>query len=94
MPEQKAGPAPRTTITRTSREESNSSKRALRAWRSARFMAFRFSGRLRVTLAMPSMMLTRTSSAMGSSFWACGAGNGPAALATGLRHWGLLGPSP
>src|SRR5712691_3570119 len=67
IPEQKTGPAPRTTITRTSREESSSSKRALRAWRSARFMAFRFSGRLRVTLAMPSMMLTRTSSAMGSS---------------------------
>src|SRR5216117_1835152 len=53
-PEQNAGPAPRTTITRTSRRASRSSKAAASARSSAAFMALRLSGRLRVTVATSS----------------------------------------
>src|SRR5882672_1240564 len=64
MPEQKAGPAPRTTTTRTSRLASNSSKRWRSEASSALFMALRWPGRLSVTVAMPSSMAQRTSSDM------------------------------
>src|SRR4029453_14046924 len=65
MPEQKAGPAPRTTTTRTSRLPSSSSKRARRAARRAVFMALRWPGRFRVTVATPPSIAHRTSSDMG-----------------------------
>src|SRR6266851_4891900 len=64
MPEQKAGPAPRTTTTRTSRLASSSSKRWRSEASSALFMALRWPGRLRVTVAMPPSMAQRTSSDM------------------------------
>ncbi len=41
MPEQNAGPAPRTTTTRTSRRSSSESKAARRPCRRAVFIAFR-----------------------------------------------------
>src|SRR6266481_3855023 len=64
MPEQKAGPAPRTTTTRTSRLASRSSKRSRREASSAEFMALRWPGRLRVTVATPLSIAHRTSSDM------------------------------
>src|SRR5215467_6825639 len=64
IPEQKAGPAPRTTTTRTSRLASSVSKRSRSEARRAAFMALRCPGRLRVTVATPPSMAQRTSSDM------------------------------
>src|SRR5262244_1762850 len=84
MPEQKAGPAPRTTTTRTSRLASSASKRSRSEARRAAFMALRCPGRLRVTVATPLSMAQRTSSDM-----ACllGARDGREAT-DGLEHEG------
>src|SRR5262245_15845504 len=84
MPEQKAGPAPRTTTTRTSRLASSASKRSRSEARRAAFMALRCPGRLRVTVATPSSMAQRTSSDMTCLLGA----RGGRETADGLEHKG------
>src|SRR3989454_9319953 len=64
MPAQNAGPAPRTSTTRTSRRLSRSSKAARSPVSIAVFMALRWSGRFMVTVATPSAMAVRISSDM------------------------------
>src|SRR5215469_3263603 len=82
MPEQKAGPAPRITTTRTSRLASSASKRSLSEARRAAFMALRCPGRLRVTVATPPSMVQRTSSGMTCLLGA----RGGREAADGLEH--------
>src|SRR5215468_6485211 len=82
IPEQKAGPAPRTTTTRTSRLASSVSKRSLSEARRAAFMALRCPGRLRVTVATPPSMVQRTSSGMTCLLGA----RGGREAADGLEH--------
>ena len=66
MPAQNAGPAPRTTTTRTSRRASSSSMAVASPVSMAAFMALRLSGRLSVTVAMPSATVVRISSDHGA----------------------------
>src|SRR5215468_6204211 len=61
MPEQNAGPSPRTRTTRTSLRPSSSSKAAPSPRSSAAFIALRCSGRLSVTVATPSATLVTIS---------------------------------
>src|SRR5215813_5170482 len=84
MPEQKAGPAPRITTTRTSRLASSASKRSPSEARRAAFMALRCPGRLRVTVATPPSMAQRTSSGMTCLLGA----RGGREAADGLEHEG------
>src|SRR5687768_3957549 len=64
MPAQNAGPAPRTTITRTSRRLSSSSKARRSPLSMGAFMALRLSGRFRVMVAMSWATVERISSDM------------------------------
>src|SRR5690349_5348348 len=61
MPEQNAGPSPRTSTTRTSLRPSSSSNAAPSPRSSAVFIALRCSGRLRLTVATPSATLVAIS---------------------------------
>ncbi len=63
-PEQKAGPAPRNTITRTSLRASRLSMLSPSRRSIAAFIALRCSGRLSVTVATPSATAIRISSDM------------------------------
>src|SRR5206468_10746143 len=67
IPEQNAGPAPRTTTTRTVGSPSSRSKAPTRPSSIARFSAFRFAGRFSVTVATPSATEHRSSSPIASS---------------------------
>src|SRR5207253_490747 len=67
IPEQNAGPAPRTTTTRTVGSPSSRSKAPARPSSTARFSAFRFAGRFSVTVATPSATEHRSSSPIASS---------------------------
>src|SRR5262245_2894590 len=65
MPAQNAGPAPRTTMTRTSFRSSRRSKQRRSPVSRATFIALRFSGRFSVTVPMPSATLQTISSRIG-----------------------------
>ena len=69
-PEQKAGPAPRKTITRTSLRASRPSMPSPSRRSIAAFIALRCSGRLSVTVAMPSATASRISSDMARCYQA------------------------
>src|SRR5207247_9086099 len=62
IPARNARPAPRRTTTRTAGSPSSRSKDAARPSSSARFSAFRFAGRLSVTVPTPSTTVHRSSS--------------------------------
>src|SRR5688500_4250264 len=64
MPEQKAGPSPRITTTRTSGFLSSASICSTSPLSMARFIALRRSGRFMVSVAIPPSMCKRSSSVM------------------------------
>src|SRR6185436_4022487 len=64
MPEQKPGPSPRTTTTRTSGFLSSASMCSTSPFSMARFIALRRSGRFMVKVATPSWMCSLSSSVM------------------------------